>query len=148
MLASSERKNLDFLTDEEFFARRFTLSEEDQDTLLRNSVVVDGRRFFRASVRDSILRRYAAKTNPKPGEPGSRENPLYRSGKAYVYNSTGDLVEYAGQNVHFSLRQDMKPTDEQKHMIREASRKPIHYSADCPEIPEQRLATRMRPIHP
>ena len=140
MSPDSGTVNPDALSDEEFFARRFTLSDEDRATLLQNSVVVDGRRFYRAGVKDAILRKYAAETNPGPGEPGSKENPLIRHGRSFVYNDTGDLVELIGQSVHYTLRPDMKPTAEQKQMIRSAHLRPVHYSADCPEIPEQRLA--------
>ena len=88
-----------------------------------------------------ILRKYAAATNPAPGEPGSRENPLIRFGKAYVYNSTGDLVEVTGRDVHFSLRSDMKPSPEQKKMIRAAGRRPVCYGPDCPELAANRLSS-------
>ena len=60
----------------------------------KNSVVIDGRKYYRASVKEKILKKYAKESNPKPGEPGTIENPLVRFGKEYVYSETGDLMEY------------------------------------------------------
>ena len=61
---------LESLPDEVFFARRFRLSEEDEALLLQNSSVIRGRRFYRAKVKEPIMAKYAALTNPEEGEPG------------------------------------------------------------------------------
>lgn len=139
MLKSTDSEYLETLSDEEFFAKRFTMSETDQEELLKNSVLIDGHRFYKASVKERLFQKYAAETNPKPGEPGSKENPLIRYGKEYVYNEYGDLVEYIRHNVKYVLRSDMKPTAAQKRMIIAASLAPIRYSEDCPELSEQKL---------
>lgn len=139
MLERTDSGYLEALTDEEFFARRFTLSEEDQEELMRNSTLIDGHRFYRAAVKEKLFRKYAAETNPQPGEPGTKENPLVRFGKEYVYDEFGSLTEYVRHTVHFILRPDMKPTAEQKRMILRASKMPIQYCADCPELSEQTL---------
>ena len=89
---------LETLPDEIFFAKRFVLSENDAQTLLKHSVLIDGKRFYKAKVKDSIMKKYAALTNPKEGEAGSKTNPLIRFGKKYVYNLRGDLVRYKEQN--------------------------------------------------
>jgi hypothetical protein len=89
---------LESLPDEVFFAKRYKLSDEDEALLIKNSVVIHGRRFFRAKVRDRIIVKYASMTNPKEGEPGSKSNPLIRFGKEYVYNRKGNLVLYRSCN--------------------------------------------------
>ena len=81
---------LESLPDEVFFSKRFRLSEEDEATLMRNSSVIRGRRFYRAKVKEPMMIRYASLTNPKEGEPGSKMNPLIRFGKEYVYSKNGD----------------------------------------------------------
>ena len=139
MLERTDSEYLESLTDEEFFARRFTLSAEDQQELMQNSTLVNGQRFYRAVVKEKIFRKYAAETNPKPGEPGSAENPLVRFGKEYVYDEFGNLTEYARHTVRFILKPDMKPTAAQKRMILRAGKLPIQYSADCPELSAQVL---------
>ena len=100
---------LESLPDEVFFAKRFVMSEEDQALLLKNSSMVHGRRFYRAKVRDALMEKYAAMTNPRKGEPGSKENPLVRFGKEYVYNAKGDLVPFIRQES-VVLTPDMRPT--------------------------------------
>ena len=130
---------LEKLSDEEFFKKRYTVSEVDQAVLDKNSVVIDGRKYYRASVKEKILKKYAKESNPKPGEPGTIENPLVRFGKEYVYSETGDLIEYVHDTVHYTLRSDMKPTVSQKKMILDASRTPVKYSDDCPELNEKDL---------
>ena len=140
MLESTNTNYLESISDEEIFAPRYQIAEADAEELYRNSVLVDGRRFYRANKRREILRKYAENTNPKPGEPGSKENPLVRFGKEYVYNEIGDLVEYVHHTVRYVLRQDMKPTNAQKKMILRASSRPISYTPDCPELSEEALA--------
>lgn len=139
MFERTDSGYLESLPDEEFFSRRFTLSKEDQKTIDENSFLIDGRVFYKAAVKEAILKKYAAATNPKPGEPGSPQKPLIRFGREYVYNETGDLSEYVRETVRYALRQDMKPTEFQKRMAYQASRMPIAYSADCPELSEQTL---------
>ena len=93
---------LESLPDEVFFARRFRISEEDETLLLQNSSVIHGRRFYRAKVKNPIMEKYAAMTNPEEGEPGSKTNPLRRFGMEYVYSSSGDLVQFH-QNARIVL---------------------------------------------
>jgi len=85
---------LESLPDDVFFARRFKLSQEDEAILMKNSRVVHGKRFFRAKILEPMMAKYAALTNPKEGEPGSKTNPLVRFGKEYVYSGNGDLVPF------------------------------------------------------
>ena len=127
---------LESLPDEVFFAKRFRLSKEDEDLLLKNSRVIHGRRFYRAKVKGLIMAKYAALTNPKEGEPGSKSNPLVRFGKEYVYSDIGDLVPY-----HRNTRVVLSPfpTEEQKRMIHEAAKSPIVYGVDCPKSSPERL---------
>ena len=129
---------LESLPDEVFFAKRFKLSEEDEAVLHENSSIVHGHRYYRTKVRTPIIERYAAMTNPKEGEPGSKTNPLVRFGKEYVYNHMGDLVPFH-REVYVLLTSAMKPTKEQDQMIREAACKPIIYGKDCPKSSPERL---------
>ena len=124
---------LESLSDEEFFSRRFELSDDDKAELERNSRLVKGRRFYSSKVLERILGPYARETNPKPGEPGSMENPMVRFGRKYVYDERGDLIEDFREKVMFTLTQDMRPTDEQKLMIKNASEMPVVYDEDCPK---------------
>ncbi len=124
---------LETLPDEVFFAKRFRLSKEDEELLLKNSSMVHGRRFYRAKVREPIMAKYAALTNPKEGEPGSKTNPLVRFGKEYVYSSNGELVPF------HRFVASPTPSEEQKKMIREASLMPVVYSDDCPKSSPERL---------
>lgn len=127
---------LESLPDEVFFAKRFKLSEEDEALLIKNSSIVHGKRFYRASVKEPMMAKYAAMTNPKEGEPGSKTNPLVRFGKTYVYSKNGDLVPYRG-DVRVVL--SPFPSEEQKKMIQEAAKMPIVYEPDCPKSSEERL---------
>ena len=127
---------LESLPDEIFFARRFKLSEEDEAFLLQNSSVVHGRRFYKAKVKEPVMIRYAAMTNPKEGEPGSKTNPLRRFGKEYVYSNKGDLVLFHG-NERVVL--SPVPSEEQKQMVRDAANRPIVYEGDCPKSSPERL---------
>ena len=129
---------LESLPDEVFFAKRYKLSEEDEAILLENSSVVHGRRYYRAKVRTPMIERYAAMTNPKEGEPGSKSNPLVRFGKEYVYNHMGDLVPFH-REVHVHLTPAMKPTKEQAEMIRKVACKSVVYGKDCPKSSPERL---------
>ena len=124
---------LESLSDEEFFSRRFELSDDDKAELERNSCMVKGRMFYSSKVLERILRPYAKETNPRPGEPGSMENPLVRFGKKYVYDERGDLIEDFRGKAMFTLTQDMRPTDGQKQMIKNAAAMPIVYDEDCPK---------------
>ncbi len=83
--------SLEALPDEVFFSKRFVVSEEDQKTIDKYTVEVNGRKMYKSRIVDPIYRKYAAMTNPKPGEPGSRQLPLVRFGKMFVYNSVGRL---------------------------------------------------------
>ena len=127
---------LESLPDEVFFAKRFKLSEEDEALLMKNSSIVHGRRFYRSCVKGPIMAKYAAMTNPKEGEPGSKTNPLIRFGKMYVYSQNGDLVPYRG-DVRVIL--PPFPSEEQKKMVQEAAKMPIVYGADCPKSSVERL---------
>ena len=124
---------LEALSDEEFFSHRFELSDEDKAELERNSRVVKGKRFYSSKVLEKILKPYAQETNPEPGEPGSMENPLVRYGRKYVYDERGDLIEDFCGRVTYTLTRDMRPTEEQKLMIKNASSMPVIYDEDCPK---------------
>ena len=124
---------LESLPDEVFFARRFQMSAEDKEILEENSSVVNGRRFYRAKILNPILEKYAVLTNPKEGEPGSRSNPLIRYGKAYVYNSKGNLVLWIANQNEEAL------TESQIEMIHKAAKMPIVYDSDCPKSTRERL---------
>ena len=127
---------LESLPDEVFFARRFRLSEEDEALLLQNSSMVHGRRFYKAKVKEPIMAKYAAMTNPKEGEPGSKTNPLRRFGKEYVYSSAGELVPF-----HRNMRVVLPPvlSEDQKKMIRDVANRPVVYGVDCPKSSPERL---------
>ena len=79
---------------------------------------------------------YAAMTNPKEGEPGSKSNPMIRFGKKYVYNQNGDLVPFRG-DVRVIVSPNL--SEEQKKMVREAAKMPIVYEPDCPKSSIERL---------
>ena len=121
---------LESLPDEVFFAHRYVMDEQDKALLLENSSVIHGRRFYRAKVREPLLLKYAALTNPKEGEPGSKSNPLIRFGKEYVYSTNGDLVRYRRD---MKVKQLSSLSDDQKEMIKIAAKQPIRYSDDCPK---------------
>ncbi len=61
----------------------------------------------------------------------------------YRKNSKGRMViveKYDPDTmVSFTLTSDMKPTDSQLKMIQEASKKPIVYEDDCPELTPQMI---------
>lgn len=127
---------LESLPDEVFFAKRFKLSKEDEELLMKNSGLIHGRRFYRAKVREPMMAKYAALTNPKEGEPGSKTNPLVRFGREYVYNDAGDLVPF-NRNGWTVLSQSL--SEEQKKMVREAAKAPVIYEPDCPKSSPERL---------
>ena len=127
---------LESLPDEVFFAKRFKLSKEDEALLMKNSSIVHGKRFYRARVKEPIMAKYAAMTNPKEGEPGSKSNPMIRFGKKYVYNQNGDLVPFRG-DVRVIVSPNL--SEEQKKMVREAAKMPIVYEPDCPKSSIERL---------
>ena len=127
---------LESLPDEVFFAKRFKLSKEDEEMLLKNSSLVHGRRFYRAKVLESVMTKYAAMTNPKEGEPGTKTNPLVRFGKEYVYSSKGDLVPLDRREW---IVLSPCPSEEQKEMIHAVSQMPIVYGPDCPKSSPERL---------
>ena len=108
---------LESLPDEVFFARRFKLSKEDEEILLKNSTLIHGRRFYRASVKDAIFARYASLTNPKEGEPGSKSNPLVRFGAEYVYSANGELVPYCRNTIQ--VLQPTPSVDQKKNDSRD-----------------------------
>ena len=65
-----------------------------------------------------MMEKYAAMTNPQGKEPGTKENPLIRFGREYVYNEKGNLVPFVRQES-VVLTPDMKPTKEQADIIAE-----------------------------
>ena len=127
---------LESLPDEVFFARRFCISEEDEALLMQNSSVIDGKRFYRAKVLEPMMAKYAAITNPREGEPGSKTNPLVRFGREYVYSSHGELVPFCRREM---VVISPVPSEEQKQMIREAASRPVVYKDDCPKSSPERL---------
>lgn len=136
-----DEESLNALPDEVFFARRFKLSDEDQKVVDQHTYDIDGSKFRRVKVTDPIFKKYAALTNPKPGEPGSKERPLKRFGMEFVYDEKGRLLRFkraTSQIVEFTLTADMKPTKEQVEMVRKIKGKPITPDPDCPEsTPEE-----------
>ena len=133
-----ESDYLESLPDEVFFSVRYIMSEEDKAILEENSTLVNGRKFYRARIRNPILEKYAALTNPKEGEPGSRSNPLTRFGKQYVYSSKGYLIPVVYHDATVQTRATML-TKEQMAMIRGAAKTPITYDSDCPKSNQERL---------
>ena len=61
----------------------------------------------------------------------------------YRKNSKGRIVIVGKYDpdtmVSFTLTSDMKPTDSQLEMIQKASKKPIVYEDDCPELTPQMI---------
>lgn len=128
----------------------------DEELIRKYSVEINGRRFIRAKVLDAMGRRRAEAASRKPGDPGTPENPIFKSGHAYVYSSTNRLImweDYPGEvpegdgvtvrinpetTETFVLTRAMKPTEEQKRMVQAAKDRPVTFSADCPRsTPEQ-----------
>ena len=123
----------------------------DEELIRRYSVEINGKRFIRASVLEAMGRRKAMEANRKPGDPGTIENPIFKSGHAYVFSSTNQLImweDYDGEIpdgdgviVHlnpettetFVLRHGMGPTEEQKRMVQAAKGRPVHFTEDCPK---------------
>ena len=136
---------LESLPNEVFFAKRFTVSEEDQEIIDKHTYDVDGRKFYRARVVEPIYRKYAAMTNPDPGEPGTMSNPLIRFGHRYVYNREGRLSELLVRRKEekviqrFTLTPEMKPTLDQAKMIQRLVGRPIAVDDDCPELTAEQI---------
>ena len=134
--------SLETLPDEVFFARRFVLSEEDQEKVDRFSAKVGDSVFYKTRLVDPIFRKYAKMTNPKPGEPGTRQNPLIRFGRAYVYDCTGllsELVVDDPETGYFTLAYEPKPNEEQKEMLRYLEGHPMTLDDDCPHLTPDQL---------
>lgn len=128
----------------------------DEDLIKKYSVNVNGHRFVPSRVIDAIGRRQAALANRQAGDPGTRENPIFISGHAYIYSSTNKLImweDYDGLipvgtgitvNINpntmeaFTLTKDMQPDEAQRRMIRDAQSRPVVYTTDSPRsTPEQ-----------
>ena len=130
----------------------------DEELIRRFSVEINGRRFMRARVLDAIGRRNAERANRKPGDPGTKENPIFKNGKAFVYSSTNRLImweDYSGEipqgegvvyrvnpetTETFVLTHEMRPTVEQKKMVQEVKNRPVTFGADCPKSSPEQLA--------
>lgn len=137
-----DEESLEALPDEVFFAKRFVVSKDDQEIIDKNSYKVGDRVLYKANVVEPIYKKYAKITNPKPGEPGTKENPLVRFGKFYVYNNLGrlsQLVRREPQVVRFTLTSDMKPNTEQVESIRLLSGRPITSDDSCPHMTPEKL---------
>ena len=78
-------------------------------------------------------------TNPSPGEPETRENPLVRFGCEYIYSSRGHLIKYVRKNPDLLSVNATELTDEQKKMVMIAANMPIVYDEDCPKSSPERL---------
>lgn len=128
----------------------------DEELIEKYSVQINGRRFVPSVVLRVIGTRKAKRANRQPGDPGTKENPIFKYGKAYVYDSTDKLIlweDYDGLvpvgngitvNINpktmesFTLTKDMKPTEKQKQMIQEAGKRKVVFTADSPKSsPEQ-----------
>ena len=137
-----DENSLEALSDEVFFAKRFVISEEDQIIIDQNSSRIGDRVFYRADIVEPIYKKYAEITNPRHGEPGTKENPLIRFGKAYVYNKFGRLsqiVHRESRVERFTLTPDMKPNSEQIESIRLLSGHPVTADEDCPHMTPEKL---------
>ena len=128
----------------------------DEELLRKYTVEINGRKFVRASVKEAIDQRHALLADRKPGDPGTVENPIFKNGHAFIYNSRNRLSMWEDYNgvipqgegiifrinpettEVFTLTPDMIPTERQKKMIREAQKKPVNFTEDCPKsTPEQ-----------
>lgn len=129
----------------------------DEELIRENSVVVNGHRYIRARVLDAIGKRQAKLANRRPGDPGTEENPIFKNGHAFLYNSRNRLVmweDYEGEvpqgegvifrinpetTETFTLKHNMQPSEEQREMIQRAQRLPRVFSEDCPAPSQERL---------
>ena len=129
----------------------------DEELIRRFSVEIRGKRFIRAKVLEAIGKRRALEADRKPGDPGTPENPIFKDRRAYVYSETNQLImweDYTGEvpredglvffinpetTETFTLKHDMKPTEEQRRMVLKAKQTPISYSEDCPKSSPERL---------
>ena len=128
----------------------------DEELIRKYSVISDGHRYIKASVLDAIGKRQAQQANRKPGDPGTKENPIFREKHAFIYNSGNRLVlweDYGGiipdeDNVVFhinpdimevfKLTHDMQPSEEQKEIVKMAAKQEEKFTEDCPNSsPEQ-----------
>ena len=137
-----DEASLEALPDEIFFSRRFVVSAEEQEIIDKNTYRVNGRILYKAKVVEPIFRKYAAITNPEPGAPGSRLNPLIRFGKAYVYNDVGRLSQlrhFDRDKEWFTLTPDMQLAPEQVEMIHLLKGRPISSDTDCPHVSPEKL---------
>ena len=131
--------SLEALPDEVFFAQRFKVSDEDQKIIDKYTYDVDGKKYYKYKVVLPIYRKYAAMTNPKPGEPGTVSNPLVRFGRRYVYNREGYLSVLKNKQKEtdsferFTITASMRPTKEQAETVKMLEGKPITPDPDCPE---------------
>ena len=130
----------------------------DEELFRRFSVEINGKKFVRASVLDAIGRRNAEKANRKPGDPGTKENPIFKNNQAFIYSSTNRLImweDYPGEipqgegvvyrvnpetTETFVLTHDMEPSAAQKKLVQEIKKRPIIFEADCPKSSPEQLA--------
>lgn len=128
----------------------------DEELIVKYTVEVNGRKFVPSKVLDYIGKRHAKLADRKPGDPGTKENPIFKDGHAYVYSSADKLIiweDYTGLipvgngitvNINpetmeaFTLTREMKPSESQKEMIKKAKSRPVVFTADSPKSsPEQ-----------
>lgn len=134
------------------------LDKYSDDELIRKyTVKVNNRSFVPRKVLDFIGHRHAEMAGRKPGDPGTKENPIFKNGHAYIFSSTDRLImweDYDGLvpigdgvtvNINpatmeaFTLTRDMKPTTDQKKMIQNVRNLKITFSEDCPRSSDSQL---------
>lgn len=134
----------------------------DEELIQKFSVQSNGRRFINARIWKAIGERRAKLANRKPGAPGTTENPIFKNGHAYVYDSQNRLimwedfdgpipseevkypVDFDPETMEiYTLPRDAKATPEQSRMVRDAQSRPPVYDEDCP-APSKETLERMR----
>lgn len=132
---------------------------EDELVSIYGGTMDDGRIYINSRVRDAIGEMHAKREGRVAGDPGTRENPIFRNGHAFIYNSRNDLImwsDYDGEvpesssdetNISlrvntretFTLRHDMQASEKQKKML-ELARKKVVYTDDCPQLSREQLS--------
>ena len=134
------------------------LSEDDLVSIY-GGTMDDGRFYINSRVRDAIGKMHAKREGRVAGDPGTRENPIFKNGHAFIYNSRNDLImwsDYDGEIPNassksfnfdlnsnteetFTLRHDMRASEKQKKML-ERARNRVVYTDDCPQLSKEQLS--------
>ena len=70
------------------------MSEEDLVSIY-GGTMNDGRFYINSRVRDAIGEMHAKREGRVAGDPGTRENPIFKNGHAFIYNSRNDLIMWS-----------------------------------------------------